>query len=163
MIQSEAALGARPSAGGSLRGGGKKNSQHDIFTQNSADTKFNVYIYKYICILKRRITPTEAASRNIPRINRSEEQILPESHLIGIILSAKQNKTISPLPVWHCAPLQSRIPSVRPLSDYTAGTRRHTNKRTSRGQAVCMCVRARVYVSVCVCVCCFFLTNRDRI
>lgn len=41
------------------------------------------------------------------------------------------------LPVWHCAPLQSRIPSVRPLSGFTAGTRRHTNKRTSGGLAVC--------------------------
>lgn len=38
---------------------------------------------------------------------------------------------ISALPVLHCAPLQSCIPSPRPLSGYTAGTRRHTNKRTS--------------------------------
>lgn len=38
---------------------------------------------------------------------------------------------ISALPVLHCAPLQSCIPSLRPLSGYTAGTRRHTNKRTS--------------------------------
>lgn len=39
---------------------------------------------------------------------------------------------ISALPVLHCAPLQSCIPSLRPLSGYTAGTRRHTNKRTSK-------------------------------
>lgn len=160
MIQSEAALGARPSTGGSLRGGRKKNSQYDIFTQTPVTQNLTYTYIKNICILKRRITPTEAATRNIPRINRSEERSLPESHLISIILSAKQNKTISPLPVWHCAPLQSRIPSVRPLSGYTAGTRRHTNKRTSRGQA--LCVRARVCVSLYVCMCvyvcvrCFF-------
>lgn len=46
---------------------------------------------------------------------------------IGIYL-----EIISALPVLHCAPLQSCIPSLRPLSGYTAGTHRHTNKRTSK-------------------------------
>lgn len=48
-----------------------------------------------------------------------------------------KKKSYCLLPVWHCAPLQSRIPSVRPLSGFTAGTRRHTNKRTTGGLAVC--------------------------
>lgn len=96
-----------------------ENNQYDIVKLN--DTKRDFFGFK----TNRhtvKIFPTSTGQKS-RRVRVTEIDIYLE--------------IISALPVLHCAPLQSCIPSLRPLSGYTAGTRRHTNKRTSKEKKGC--------------------------